>query len=236
VSKIIGAICALISVSLIINAVNNLDCVPRSKSMLLRSGRGSCSGEQVKAPSGKNYILTAAHCRALENNGVITVTTEAGVTFDSKIVAEDDNSDLLLLEGASDMEGLPIAKSVKNKEEVRTFTHGHGMQTYKTSGVIIQNKQISVPIKFIESEKDIQECKSKNRNKVEIATVFPGLDMEVCAMVTIDSVMTAMIVPGSSGGMVVNNHGELVGVVSAGDGTFGYAVRLLDIQNFMSDK
>lgn len=226
----------IVSCLLINSIVARTDLVPMSKSIKLTSARGSCSGEQVRAPSGKDYILTAAHCRVLENKGVITATDESGTITNVKIVAEDDASDLLLLEGMADMRGLDIAKSIAPKEEVRTFTHGRGMATYKTVGTIIQAMLINVPVGMVTDEASRIACLSHSRNSVEAVDVFFGLTAEYCVMNTIDTVTTAMIQPGSSGGMVVNSAGELVGVVSAGDGVYGYLVRLLDIQNFMSDK
>ncbi len=59
-------------------------------------------------------------------------------------------------------------------------------------------------------------------------------EVKVCAITTTNFTTQMYTIPGSSGGMVVNDAGELVGVVSAGGGGFSYLVRLLDIQSFLA--
>lgn len=198
----------------------------RSKVVKLTSKQGSCSGQQVVGASGMDYILTAGHCKPLEVNGSIMVTTEDGRSLYRRIIVEDEESDLLLLEGVPNMPGLAIAPVSFPKQPVRTFTHGRGFDTYRTEGALIQNYQISVPVS------EAENCpKMPKYRVVEYNTMFGPL--EVCALSVIETVTTAMIVPGSSGGAVVNSDGELVGVVSAGDGVFGYLVSLSDIKKFL---
>ena len=56
----------------------------------------------------------------------------------------------------------------------------------------------------------------------------------LCLLSTQQFVTTAPIVPGSSGGMAVNDDNELVGIASATGEGFHYFVRLCDIQKFLS--
>jgi hypothetical protein len=205
------------------------DAEIRSKVVKLKSGMGSCSGQQVRAPSGANYILTAAHCRVLEQAGSILAITEDGREIARRIVAEDPSSDLLLLEGIPGMEGLKIGSSLDRFESVRTFTHGKGKNTYRTDGKIIQQEMVTVPVSDVLPD---GTC-----GPMPKYTVAPGgfFGMPVCALQVVETAMDAMIVPGSSGGAVVNSSGELVGVVSAGDGAFGYIVTISDIRRFMSN-
>ena len=201
----------------------------RSKVVKLSSARGSCSGQQVMAASGIDYILTAGHCRALEVAGSILVTTEDGRSLYRRIVAEDELSDLLLLEGIPNINGLAVAHTNFPQQEVRTFTHGRGFDTYKTSGVLIQDYVISALISL-----NAEDCPKMPKYKVVSANTFFGT-ITACLLSVNETVTTAMIVPGSSGGAVVNAAGELVGVVSAGDGQFGYLVTLFDIKKFLSN-
>ncbi len=226
----------LISVLLLLSLLSGCsgpsDRETKSYSILLKSAKGQCSGEQVKAPSGVSYILTAAHCMPLAIDGQIQVITEDGKKLKRRIVAEDDYSDLLLLEGVPGMEGMPIARTSWRGQHVRTFTHGHGLQTYRTDGVLVQKQEIQIPISLIAS--DEASCSAKVKNKViHFATIFG--DLKICALSVEESVTTAFIVPGSSGGMVVDDAGQLVGVVSAGGGGFGFLVTLDDIHSFLSN-
>lgn len=201
----------------------------RSRVLKLSSSFGMCSGEQVRAPSGVDYVLTAAHCKPLaDQNGDIRVTTEDGRELMRKIVAEDPMSDLLLLEGVPGIRGLDIANWDYAREHVRTFTHGNRFDTYKTEGVLIQDGKIMVMLDVIRSFQDEMACTQPKNAVVDI-----GFGLRVCLLSVVETATTAMIVPGSSGGPILNDSGQLIGVVSAGDGHFGYLVRLYDIKQFM---
>lgn len=201
----------------------------RSRVMKLTNDYGLCSGEQVRAPSGVDYVLTAAHCKPLADaSGSIKVTTEDGRELMRKIIAEDPMSDLLLLEGVPGIRGLDIASYDLPREHVRTFTHGNRFDTYKTEGVLIQDQRIMVMLSIILTEDEAAACNMPKNFIVDI-----GWGARACLLTGLETATTAMIVPGSSGGPIVNDSGELLGVVSAGDGHFGYLVRLYDIKAFM---
>lgn len=211
-------------------------CSPSDKSIMNRvvkvvSPKGSCTGEQIKAPSGKNYVLTAAHCAGLAYRGIMQLIDNAGTVHYSRVIAEDDKSDLLLLEGLQGVKGLEIGDSDAVGTAVRSFTHGAGHPTYKTEGIIVAHQYIEVLLGQIESLEEEALCAAHAKSYV---TEF--FESKLCILGEVTSVTTAFIVPGSSGGPVVNNQGQLVGVVSAGGGGFGYLVTLSDIQNFLSGR
>lgn len=189
-------------------------------------GTGQCSGEQIRAPSGKDYILTASHCKNILVNGKMPITDEAGKTYSLKIIAEDATSDLLLVEGIPHLRGLDIARSVKRGDHVRTFTHGQGLDTYETEGEIISDNEIDAPIG------DVGMC-VPGFPKYEVIMGPFGF---VCGLSVMEIGTTALIVPGSSGGMAVDNAGKLIGVVSASNSGIGYLVKLSDITRFMSHR
>ena len=89
-------------------------------------------------------------------------------------------------------------------------------------------RRVRIAIKQISTLDDLMTCIMP---KYKIFPDFIGL---ICGMDTMESSTTATIIPGSSGGMVVNKNGELVGVASATNGFFGYVVRLKDIQKFLA--
>lgn len=202
----------------------------RMKVVKLSSSNGMCSGEQVEAPSGATYILSAAHCRGLEDkNSMITVTNEAGDALQRRVIAEDPNSDLLLIEGLPGVAGLKVAKERVFNEHVRTFTHGSNLATHKSEGFLVQDTQISVPFSVITSDADSITCLSQPKNKV-----YTNILSKMCFVEVEETVTTAFLTPGSSGGMVVNDSGELVGVASATRPPFGLSVRLQDIRKFLA--
>lgn len=194
----------------------------------ITSDRGMCSGEQVRAPSGQHYILTAGHCDGLKSSdGSYKITTEDGKVLNRKEIAEDPNSDLLLLEGIPGVEGLDIANYSWQGERVRTFTHGRNLDTYRTEGGFIQVSMIDIPVFPAETDSDKERCaKSPKFRFFE--------EYGICALHVAEQVSTAFIAPGSSGGAVVDSAGELIGVASASDGTgFYFFVTLPDIKAFL---
>lgn len=134
------------------------DAYLRSRTVKLTSAKGSCSGEQVRAPSGVDYILTAGHCRVLDNGGQITAETEDGKKLSRKIIAEDPDTDLLLLEGLPNMQGLDIAKENTRFDHIKTWTHGLGMATYRTEGEVIQEKRTRIPTSVITTPEEEAAC------------------------------------------------------------------------------
>lgn len=194
--------------------------------------RGGCSGEQIEAPSGDMYILTAAHCMGLaDSSGNMNIVTEDGRELKRRIITEDPHSDLLLVEGVPGIPGLRIGKSLERFEHVRTFTHGRLFPTYKTEGEVIGKQEIFIAIGQVDSADSEASCASKSKYKA-MDTSYGKL----CVLVVEETAVTARIAPGSSGGPMVNDDGELVGVASASDseGQFGLMVNLEHIQDFLS--
>ena len=202
----------------------------RSRIVRIGSDKGMCSGEQVRAPSGQDYILTAGHCNSLDNgNGTYNVKTEDGRTLVRRIVAEDPNSDLMLLEGLPDMKGLSIADMSWHGEKIKTYTHGRDLATFSTEGQLIQFELVDIPLFRLDSDTQIEKC-----NKTPKLKSFP--EHGICALHVLEEVTTAFIAPGSSGGAAVNSVGELIGVASASDGQgFFYFVTLGDIKQFLNN-
>lgn len=201
--------------------------LPKDKIIKISSGHGMCSGEQVKAPSGVSYIMTASHCMGLSDaNGNFTITTEDGKSLQRKLIAEDPESDLMILEGLPEVAGLRIAQSIAPGDKIVTLTHGNNYATYKTEGVIIQGERVQAPVSLIFSVEDEAKCTSMPKRHAE---------GNYCILDVWETISTAMVVPGSSGGAVLNSSGELVGVVSAGSGAFGAFVNLSDIQKFIKN-
>lgn len=197
----------------------------------LQSGKGSCSGVKVVAPSGEAFILTAGHCKALlDDEGDVTAVQENGRKDTVHIVEISKDSDLMLL-SSPDKDGVVLAKSVDKHQRAHSMTHGRGFPSYRTDGELLEQITIEVRAFDIVTAEDAARCLSDSRN-----SIVPDFLSEVC--IAKESVMatTVGIVPGSSGGPVVNEYGSLVGIVSASDGVFGYLVSLDDVKLFLAGR
>lgn len=214
-------------------ALSKSDDAIRARVVKLSSARNMCTGEQVRAPSGVDYILTAGHCRLIADaNGYMTVTTEDGKILKRKIIAEDEKSDLLLLEGLPGVQGLDIAQYVYEHQAIRTFTHGSNMVTHKTEGELIETHNVAVPMDLVEDDASAAKCTSQPKFKVlDLPSIFGSI--RYCVLSVDEVATTAKITPGSSGGPVVDSSGDLVGVASATDENWGYLVTLKDIKAFI---
>lgn len=199
----------------------------RDRVVMLIGNGALCSGEQVRSPSGKDYILSAGHCHALaDGNDNIEVITEDGRHLSRRVIQEDPMSDLLLLEGIPNLQGIDIAEHSRRFEHVRTFTHGEGHKTYKTEGDLIDEQHLDVLLGEASDKCDMP------KEKIKTMQIFI-FEIKACVLSVNETITTAMIVPGSSGGMVVDDSGKLVGVCSASDSPFGALVRLKDIKAFL---
>lgn len=220
------ALCIYLAMSLI--SCNKSDNQIRASVVMLQGERGQCSGEQIKSKSSKEYILSAGHCREITANEDVLVTTEDGRKLYRRIIAEDPHSDLLLIEAVPNLPSLSIAFDIYKNEHVRTFTHGAGMDTYLTEGFVIENQEARIPVGPGDS------CPKLPKFMVGNLDTFFG-SFEVCFLDLIETVTTAKIVPGSSGGPMVNDSGELNGVCSATGEYFSDMVTLKDIKRFVDN-
>lgn len=205
------------------------DAYIKARVVRIMGQQGMCSGEQIRAPSGTDYILSAGHCTAVAfPDGSYQIHTEDGKVLRRLGVAEDSNSDLLLIEGIPGLKGLDIADHAWAGEHVNTFTHGANLDTYETHGQLIQTKMIDIPVFRLESEADTTRCASMPK-------FAPYPEFGLCALHVLEEITTAFIAPGSSGGAMVDASGDLVGVASASDGQFFLFVTLSDIKSFISN-
>lgn len=233
---IAAAIIAVLAFNIAKDAFGKSERYLMSRAVKLQGDHNMCSGEAVQAPSGESYILTAAHCKILaDKDGLIMVITEDGRSLKRRQIAEDPNSDLLLIEGMPGLKGLSISSKKPHRgEHVRTFTHGGDTKTFKTEGELVDEKSIAIPFAYIGTPAEEAACKSMPKNKV-LDMPFIFWTVKVCALQVNELVTTASIIGGSSGGMAVDDSGDLIGVASAAGGGFGYLVPLKDIKKFLGN-
>lgn len=226
------AVC-LIMVIAIVNPIGHQYKSAKRASVKLQGIKGQCSGVQIETKSHNKYILSAGHCAHLNDNNELRVTDESGRVTMRRIIAEDVNSDLLLIEADPQSDTIQIADSSHIGDKIKTWTHGAGLDTYMTQGELIQYKDINIMISIADNPEQEAACRAVPKNRIEYIEMF-GIPLSICELHLHGLVSTANVVPGSSGGMVVKNE-KLVGIVSATDGHFGYFVGLEDIHRFIDN-
>ena len=192
---------------------------------------GSCTGVKVIAPSGKYYVLTAGHCASLLKDGKVKAITEDGVEYTLRFIEDDPYSDLLLLSAPVAGPAVSIAKQLERHEHVHTLTHGRGYPTYRTDGEAVTTDVTTIPTFPLLDLDDNRKC---FQPKHQILT--GPLGGRECAIVTVQLISTACVVPGSSGGPLFNDEGQLTGIASATDDKFAAFVTLSDVASFLKGR
>jgi S1-C subfamily serine protease len=107
--------------------------------MLVGSTGAQCTGFEVKAPSGHEYMLTAGHCAMLADplTGSIQVTTEEGAKVMRRVIAVDPLADITIMEPVPGIPALEVAADSYKDEFIRILGHGLGLPTWEVDCRIV---------------------------------------------------------------------------------------------------
>jgi S1-C subfamily serine protease len=208
------------------------DSYIRDRVVMLTGNDRLCTGIEILTPSGKKAILTAAHCKALLIDDMVVAKAENGDEYVLSFIAIDPAHDLMLLTSLDD-KYITVAESIYPHEKVHSLTHGRGFSTYRTDGELLDERSLTFPIFEITSDEEMNKCPTTPYEK---AVLDINRMKRFCVVKFTLQATTAMIVPGSSGGPILDENGELVGIVKASDGDFGYMVPLRSIQHFLRNR
>lgn len=188
------------------------------------------SASIVEAPSGKHYILTNDHvCRFGKWKGTLFARFPEGPSVKGRIVKTNARYDLCAVELSKQPAALKVGKRLRRGQKV--YTRGFPQHILTESFGIVGGSadwEYSFPIG------EIGECPPEFHQVRD-----PYEDILVACRARYHTILTNLYGrPGSSGSPVVNDAGELVGVISSWspDGDFEAGmVELSDVKDFLSD-
>lgn len=211
-------------------AIKRSDSYLRTRVVMLQGDRGRCSAVQVKAPSGKVYTLSAAHCRDIVSKGnIIEGVMDDGQVFKLEVLEVSRKDDLMLLTSGTP-HSIDIAKILEKHTKIHTMTHGRGLPSHRSDGELLLEQTVRLPMYSIDTDAKMVQCLADGNEPTFIMfSEYPECVSNLLVMLS-----TAKVRPGSSGGAAVNTNNELIGIVSISDGdSISGLVPLRIIQEFM---
>lgn len=196
---------------------NATDAISKSSVMVVRMDRRSGgSGVIIKSGPDESVILTNSHvCRVIQNGGLVITESEEHAVMTCK---QSEAHDLCLITVAADLGiNTPIARSApKVYSDAAISGHPSLLPNIVTRGHFTGRRIIEVLVGFKECTQD--DLESDNA----IFCVLLGGVPQFKNYET--QVVTATIMPGSSGSGVFDSRGEISTLVFAGSGELGYAM------------
>jgi len=184
------------------------------------------TGFAVKAPSGKDYILTNAHiCVGVQRPLIVTFKDNRKVPL--RIVEVSKDTDLCLIEPVGNLEGLSLADSLEIGQNIAIVGHPALMDITLAKGELIQKMDIAIPV----PESLCETSKEIGGPFVEVDNPF----FPCVGFIKGVGQTNAVIIGGSSGSPVINFFGNLVGVAFAGRGDTNWAliIPLSHVEQFL---
>jgi S1-C subfamily serine protease len=193
---------------------------------------GGGTGFAIKAPSGVSYVLTNAHvCDMAGDNDEepgYALVSSSKISLRRRIIAVSKNTDLCLIEGVPGVQGLSLGSKPHLGQLLKVVGHPHLLPLSISTGEVTHSADTT--IRRYEITPNSKSCLAPKNTIVVSDKVATCFDNTKNALYT-----TAVIYPGNSGSPVVDDWGDVVGVLFATDNTthWGIIVSLADVKNFL---
>ena len=206
----------------------------RNSAVMITNRKGNSGGTGIILTSSRNdsVILTNAHvCGVVKKGGLVNTKFSS---FNVTSIVESKLSDLCLIRVLAD---LGVNTELAEKEPQfydKAIVSGHPglMPNVITEGHYSGRKNIQVLT-------GVKNCTDKDLEDPEMGLICGFFSGRVPVVKNYESVLvTATIMPGSSGSGVYNQKFELTSVVFAGSGELGYAwtVPYEQVRNFLESE
>lgn len=199
-----------------IKPTNNQEYSSTSVMITKYDGRSGGTGVIISSKSNSSKVLTNAHvCALLYNGGIIRSDTTKGVVKSFQI---SKIHDLCLISTNTNFHINTVVS--ENEPEVYDDAivsgHPHLLPNIITRGHFSQKEIVSIITGFRSCT--MEDLFNENLEYCQHLGVIPIIrSLEA-------QIVSATIMPGSSGSAVFNSKGELAGLVFAGSGNFGYGM------------
>lgn len=219
-NKYIYGALALAAVALTFGLLHNSTDINSATVMVVRSdGRSGGTGVIVSSTFKGSSILTNNHvCEVVKNGGLVITTDEKRHQVTS--YKQSELHDLCLIQVGADLHAnAKLATAAPDMFEAATISgHPALLPNVRTTGHFSAPRIIQVMTGF----RDCTPEDAKDPNPgVQLFCMLVGKLPVVRSYDTV--LVTATIMPGSSGSGVYNSKDELSGLVFAGSGDLGYA-------------
>lgn len=186
------------------------------------------TGFALQMPSGEVLTLTNAHVCALEDSGPIYANYGRNKRFVMTVFEKSNNTDLCLLNGIPNMEGLKVADSVKIGQELAVVGHPKLMPLAISRGSLLGYQKVVVLT-------SMEPCKEEIGMYKNVDTMFGTFCVE-----EFDAGLTTIVtLGGNSGSPSVDFFGNVTGVLFAGHGpetaNWGILVPLDQVKEFIKE-
>lgn len=195
-------------------------------------GRSGGSGVVLNSSPGRSEILTNKHiCGVVKRGGIIS--TPEGLKASVMSFKESNVHDLCLITTFVNMGAYTIVAPEAPKLMDRALIKGHPalLPTLLTEGIFSSNMVISVAVGF-------KECTEKDMLDPEKAMFCTFVGRLPLVRNYEATVVSALIMGGSSGSAIYNSNNQLSALVFAGSGgrsvSFAFAVPHGAIKNFLT--
>jgi len=193
---------------------------------------GGGTGFLLKNEEGREYIVTNNHvCSHTQVDGMVKVKTDEKV-IKRKVIDMSQDADLCIIEAGFDQEPLKMAKKYTVGNKAYVMGHPYLNPLTFVSGDIVAKQKISI-VKY-EMTEDSPPCDGNNQHPATLSMFIFAVN--VCLQ-DYDSLSTTISTyPGNSGSPMVDDKGDVIGVIFAGNNytNWGHAVPLEDLKAFIN--